>query len=95
MTFEPDKALSILFVGSITAKPPEPTNPRSRRASVLETKISLGEVSGRIDHQGIDLNRERAFVAELGNNRLGCVATPCRLKDQAPPVIARRRFDQE
>jgi DNA-binding beta-propeller fold protein YncE len=40
---------------------------------VLETKIPLGEVSGRIDHMAIDLPRRRLFVAELGNDRLGVV----------------------
>ena len=40
---------------------------------VRETKIPLGEVSGRIDHLGIDLKRQRLFVAELGNNSLGVV----------------------
>jgi hypothetical protein len=40
---------------------------------ILETKIPLGEVSGRIDHLGIDLKRQRLFVAELGNNSLGVV----------------------
>src|SRR5271163_5363017 len=40
---------------------------------VLETKIPLGDVSGRIDHLGIDLKRQRLFVAELGNNSLGVV----------------------
>src|SRR5260370_14135186 len=40
---------------------------------VLETKIPLGEVSGRIDHLAIDLKRQRLFVAELGNNSLGVV----------------------
>jgi YVTN family beta-propeller protein len=40
---------------------------------VLETKIQLGQVSGRIDHLGIDVKRERLFVAELGNNSLGVV----------------------
>jgi len=39
----------------------------------LETKIPLGEVSGRIDHLGIDLKRQRLFVAELGNDSLGVV----------------------
>ena len=39
----------------------------------LERKIPLGEVSGRIDHLGIDLKRQRLFVAELGNNSLGVV----------------------
>ena len=40
---------------------------------VLETKIPLGQVSGRIDHLGIDVKRQRLFVAELGNNSLGVV----------------------
>jgi YVTN family beta-propeller protein len=39
----------------------------------LERKIPLGEVSGRIDHLGIDLKRQRLFVAELGNNSVGVV----------------------
>ena len=40
---------------------------------VLEAKIPLGQVNGRIDHLGIDQNRRRLFVAELGNNTLGVV----------------------
>src|SRR5437764_1284549 len=40
---------------------------------VLEAKIPLGDVRGRIDHLGIDLKRQRLFVAELGNNSLGVV----------------------
>ena len=40
---------------------------------VLEAKVPLGQVSGRIDHLGIDLKRQRLFVAELGNNSLGVV----------------------
>jgi len=40
---------------------------------VLEAKIPLGQVSGRIDHLDIDLKRRRLFVAELGNNSLGVV----------------------
>jgi hypothetical protein len=40
---------------------------------ILEAKIPLGEVSGRIDHLGIDLKRQRLLVAELGNNSLGVV----------------------
>jgi hypothetical protein len=39
----------------------------------LESKISLGDVSGRIDHIAIDLNRHRIFVAELGNNTVEVV----------------------
>jgi len=40
---------------------------------VLEAKIPLGEVHGRIDHLAADLKRQRLFVAELGNNSLGVV----------------------
>jgi len=40
---------------------------------VLEAKIALGEVSGRIDHLGIDPKWQRLFVAELGNNSVGVV----------------------
>jgi DNA-binding beta-propeller fold protein YncE len=40
---------------------------------ILEAKIPLGQVSGRIDHLGIDAKRQRLLVAELGNNSLGVV----------------------
>ena len=40
---------------------------------MLEAKIPLGQVSGRIDHLGIDAKRQRLLVAELGNNSLGVV----------------------
>ena len=40
---------------------------------ILEAKIPLGQVSGRIDHLGIDVKRQRLFVAELGNNSVGVV----------------------
>jgi DNA-binding beta-propeller fold protein YncE len=40
---------------------------------ILEAKIPLGQVSGRVDHLGIDLKRQRLLVAELGNNSLGVV----------------------
>ncbi|MEO8313317.1 MAG: hypothetical protein ABI645_00850 [Pseudomonadota bacterium] len=37
----------------------------------LEGKIPLGDVKGRIDHLTLDLQRQRLFVAELGNNTVG------------------------
>jgi DNA-binding beta-propeller fold protein YncE len=40
---------------------------------VLENKIVLGEVKGRIDHMAIDLVRNRLFVAELENNSVAIV----------------------
>jgi DNA-binding beta-propeller fold protein YncE len=39
----------------------------------LEAKILLGDVRGRIDHMAVDLNRQRLFVAELGNDSVGVV----------------------
>jgi len=42
-------------------------------ALVLEAKIPLGDVHGRIDHLAVDLNRQRLFVAELGNDTVGVV----------------------
>lgn len=40
---------------------------------VLETKIPLGDVKGRIDHLAIDVAHRRLFVAELGNDTVGVV----------------------
>ena len=40
---------------------------------VLETKIPLGNVRGRIDHLAYDAGRQRLYVAELGNNSVGIV----------------------
>ncbi len=40
---------------------------------VLEAKIPLGNVQGRIDHFAIDLARHRLYVAELGNDSVGAI----------------------
>src|SRR5438046_5529577 len=40
---------------------------------VLQAKIPLGDVRGRIDHLAVDPNRQRLFVAELGNDTVGVV----------------------
>jgi DNA-binding beta-propeller fold protein YncE len=40
---------------------------------VLEAKIHLGEVKGRIDHMAVDIGRRRLFVAELGNDSVAVV----------------------
>jgi YVTN family beta-propeller protein len=40
---------------------------------VLEAKIPLGDVSGRIDHMAFDPVHRRLFVAELGNDTVGVV----------------------
>src|SRR5881394_262580 len=39
----------------------------------VETRIPLGDVSGRIDHLAFDPARKRLYVAELGNNSVGVV----------------------
>lgn len=43
---------------------------------VLEQKIPLGQVKGRIDHMAIDVGRKRLIVAELGNDTVGVVDIP-------------------
>jgi YVTN family beta-propeller protein len=40
---------------------------------VLEAKIPLGTVSGRIDHFAVDPDHQLLFVAELGNDSVGVV----------------------
>jgi DNA-binding beta-propeller fold protein YncE len=40
---------------------------------VLESKIPLPDVKGRIDHLAVDVARQRLYVAELGNNSVGVV----------------------
>jgi DNA-binding beta-propeller fold protein YncE len=59
-------AASLTWPAALLAQPPS-------APLVLEAKIPLGEVSGRIDHLGIDLKRQRLLVAELGNDSLGVV----------------------
>ena len=40
---------------------------------VLEARIPLGQVTGRIDNLTVDLQHRRVFVAELGNDSVGVV----------------------
>jgi hypothetical protein len=40
---------------------------------VVEAKIELGDVKGRIDHLAYDPARQRLYVAELGNDSVGIV----------------------
>lgn len=40
---------------------------------VLEAKIPLGTVRGRIDHMAYDASRQYLYVAELGNGSVGVV----------------------
>src|SRR5438105_10770374 len=40
---------------------------------VVESKIPLGDVKGRIDHLAVDAARQRLYIAELGNDSVGVV----------------------
>jgi len=60
--------LVALGMGSVTSAPANQPEPL-----VLEAKILLGDVRGRIDHLAIDVPRQRLFVAELGNGSVGVV----------------------
>jgi chromate transporter len=57
----------LYFAGGSTAAAAQPT------VLELESKISLGEIRGRIDHLAIDTRRQRLYVAELGNNSVGVI----------------------
>jgi DNA-binding beta-propeller fold protein YncE len=49
------------------------TSAAERAPLVLEAKIPLGDVRGRIDHLAVDVAHQRLFIAELGNNTVGVV----------------------
>jgi DNA-binding beta-propeller fold protein YncE len=40
---------------------------------ILESKIQLGDIPGRLDHMAVDLWRQRLFVAELENDSVGVI----------------------
>jgi hypothetical protein len=65
--------MALILAGLLSAGLGRPAAADPAQPLVLEQKISLGEVRGRIDHLAIDLARDRLFVAELGNNSLGVV----------------------
>ena len=46
---------------------------RGETPLLLERKIPLGEVRGRIDHLAVDLQRNRLFVAELESDAVAVV----------------------
>jgi DNA-binding beta-propeller fold protein YncE len=56
---------ALLFAGSSLALDPPPL--------VLETKIPLGTVKGRIDHMAVDTEHQLLYVAELGNDSVAVV----------------------
>jgi len=55
---------------------------------VLEAKIPLGDVKGRIDHMAFDPTRNRLFVAELVNRTVGVVDLSARRKAHVIPDLA-------
>src|SRR5882672_1315405 len=57
--------VGLLFPAASRAEDPAPL--------VLEAKIPLGAVTGRIDHFAFDPDRQLLFVAELGNDSVGIV----------------------
>jgi hypothetical protein len=60
--------LALAFVSILSA-----TLVHAAEPLVLESKIPLGDVKGRIDHFAVDAARQRLYVAELGNNSVGVV----------------------
>src|SRR5262249_23919932 len=46
---------------------------RAQSALILESRIQLGDIRGRLDHMAVDLRRQRLFVAELENDSVGVV----------------------
>jgi DNA-binding beta-propeller fold protein YncE len=65
------KRLTMLtaLIGMLLAAPSRAEEP----PLVLEAKIPLGAVAGRIDHFAFDPDRQLLFVAELGNDSVGIV----------------------
>jgi len=56
---------------------------------LLDSKIQLGDVIGRIDHMAIDVARHRLFVAELENDAVGVVDLDARKVVQTIPNMRR------
>jgi DNA-binding beta-propeller fold protein YncE len=65
--------VAILLAALVTTTAPGSAFAAGADALVLDSKIALGDASGRIDHLAVDLARHRLFVAELGNNSVGVV----------------------
>lgn len=62
-----------LVLAVLVASASAPLTAAAAAPLVLESRIELGEVSGRIDHLAVDLKRQRLFIAELGNDSVGVV----------------------
>jgi YVTN family beta-propeller protein len=67
---KPTAALTLILAATIAAAP---ASADSTPSLVLESKIALDHVHGRIDHLAVDIARQRLYVAELGNDTVGVV----------------------
>jgi DNA-binding beta-propeller fold protein YncE len=67
------RAASVMCLAALAALTGAPAHAGDQPLLVLEQKIPLGRVSGRIDHLAVDVGRQRLFVAELGNNSVAVV----------------------
>jgi DNA-binding beta-propeller fold protein YncE len=69
---------SAMTFSSLPDVPAIAAEPTSGAPLVLEAKIALGTVEGRIDHMALDTTRGRLFVAELGNDSVAVASLPDR-----------------
>jgi len=60
-----------LILGAIAFSPGGSLATEVPSTLLLEAKIPLGNVAGRLDHLAVDIARRRLYVAELGNNSIG------------------------
>jgi DNA-binding beta-propeller fold protein YncE len=67
------RTIIVMIVVCAAALPSSAEDLRQTHPLELKFKIPLGDVAGRIDHMTIDLDRQRLFVAELGNNSVSIV----------------------
>jgi YVTN family beta-propeller protein len=68
--------VSLLLAGFAFAS--APAHAAEPAPLVLESRIALGAVAGRIDHLAIDPEHRRLFIAELGNDSVAVVDVEAR-----------------
>ena len=73
MQFNFSSVLALLVTGLLVACQEGTAVSATTDALMLESKIPLGDVAGRIDHLAVDLAHRRLFIAELGNNSVSVV----------------------
>jgi YVTN family beta-propeller protein len=69
----PYARILIVGVGLFFVDASPPASAADSAPLVLEAKIPLGTVRGRIDHMAFDASRQYLYVAELGNGTVGVV----------------------